>query len=96
VPTLAREVEFRIQSGALIIGLKDVLDFDVAVLAHAFALGDRPEYGAQPRVTADFIFEYLVNVGDETSTISFAVGAGLIQGNVYTDDGRRGFHCALA
>jgi hypothetical protein len=79
VPTLAREVEFRIESGAFIIGIKDVLDFDVAVLALAFALGDRPEYGAQPRVTADFIFEYLVNVSDEASTISFVVGAGLIR-----------------
>ncbi len=95
MPTLARVVEFRIQSGAFIIGTKDVLDFDVAVLAHAFALGDRPEYGAQLRVTADFIFEYLVNVGDEASTISFAVGAGLIQSNVYTDDGLQGCHCAL-
>ncbi len=42
MPTLARVVEFLIRSGEFIIGTKDVLDFDVAVLAHAFALGSGP------------------------------------------------------
>ena len=49
MPTLARVVEFLIRSGEFIIGTKDVPDFDVAVLAHVFALGDPPFRGHQWR-----------------------------------------------
>jgi hypothetical protein len=98
----------------LIIDIKDLLDFAVTALANDFALGCRLHLDLKTKLTAEFRFEYLVNVGDEASTIdlsgvlgtaggllvasscaelinaeslSTAGVVGLIQGNVYTNDG---------